>query len=99
MPDPLILLSTRGFHVLVLSRQNRGAAIDAAEGLGDDGRAVCADGCTNSHEETVKGCEQSFPNYRALCIPECRRRSHHVLSEGSQHAVWPRTEADDVCEA
>jgi hypothetical protein len=32
-------------------------------------------------------------------LPECGRRSCHVLSKSSQHAVWPGPESHDVCEA
>jgi hypothetical protein len=32
-------------------------------------------------------------------IPKCGCRTCHVLSKGSQHAVWPGSESNDVCEA
>lgn len=53
----LVLLSTGSLQALVLSRQNGGAAVDAAERLGDDGRAVCADRGADGHEEARVMCK------------------------------------------
>lgn len=49
----LVLLGTGSLQVLVLSRQDCGPAVDAAEGLGNDGRAVRTNGCADGHEEAV----------------------------------------------
>ena len=53
----LVLLGAGSLHALVLSRQNGGAAVDAAERLGDDGRAVCADRGADGHEEATEICK------------------------------------------
>lgn len=49
----LVLLDTGSLQVLILSRQNGGSAVDAAEGVGNDWRAVCTNGRANGHEEAV----------------------------------------------
>jgi hypothetical protein len=61
--DRLVLLGAGGIEVLVLSRQDCRAVVDAAEGLGGDGRAVCADSCADGHEEAV-----AFGQYRTHTI-------------------------------
>lgn len=49
----LVLLGPGSLHALVLSRQDCRAVVDAAEGLGDDGRAVRTNGGADGHEEAV----------------------------------------------
>lgn len=65
--------------------------------LGENWRAILADGAANTHEEAVIGQYLLRVNRDAASfVPKGGARSKHVLAEGAHDAVWSSTVSHDV---